>query len=616
MTYNLEQLKELCINSSFLHLADMYIPYLSEKGQIPFADLLAQRLENMDSMELLVPVLGIQGTGKSSLLNALLMDDIVLPVDADETTCIPVEIRFGLNDGEIIIFFKGQTVPLQTYDYKILDEYVNNANNPGNEKQVSHVVIYKNNQLLAGGVVLVDLPGVGSMTPRNVETTMSYIERLTAAIFLLRTNPPITRHEKIFLTMAWPKLTRAWFIQNQWNDESELEVNEGKEHNLYILRQIADQYNTSKDIEVMIVNIFKALGERLSGNNEDCSESGIERVREILDSLSRGWKELLEQELDNFLRKCIDSIKLKISELLKQAQLSNEELQNEIKISEQILAAEIEDNRQLIAGIEEKVSYYRMELLNFANQVSKKQEQYLRAEMRRIVGGGLTDGYLLNSVFIEQQDIAFESAIFELTELTFSIQSDLQNELEELRIPDMSGQYVSAREFFKKESIKLEKFLPPAASIGGGIAGIWAGAKTLGAVGTFIGGPVGTVIGSIAGVAVAIGIGALGNWLGTTAKKGITVIKENLTMADIEPLIYSFKKDLEDHIETTTNQVMDEVEKELVKFKEFEKLQLDRKKQENREHIEKCKADFQSYINDLKYDLETINSIEEGITNE
>ncbi len=37
MTYNLEQLKELCINSSFLHLADKYIPYLSEKGQIPFA---------------------------------------------------------------------------------------------------------------------------------------------------------------------------------------------------------------------------------------------------------------------------------------------------------------------------------------------------------------------------------------------------------------------------------------------------------------------------------------------------------------------------------------------------------------------------------------------------
>ena len=44
-----------------------------------------------------VIVIGCPGAGKSTFLNAVLFGDIILPVDADETTRIPTGVRYGEN---------------------------------------------------------------------------------------------------------------------------------------------------------------------------------------------------------------------------------------------------------------------------------------------------------------------------------------------------------------------------------------------------------------------------------------------------------------------------------------------------------------------------------------
>ena len=62
-------------------------------------------IENLNKKEIIVPVLGIQGAGKSSFLNSILMEDNILPTDVDETTCVPVEVRYGENTSEAIIYY-------------------------------------------------------------------------------------------------------------------------------------------------------------------------------------------------------------------------------------------------------------------------------------------------------------------------------------------------------------------------------------------------------------------------------------------------------------------------------------------------------------------------------
>ena len=50
-------------------------------------DLFSKIIENRKNNEIIIPVLGLQGMGKSTLINSILSENI-LPNDADETTCV------------------------------------------------------------------------------------------------------------------------------------------------------------------------------------------------------------------------------------------------------------------------------------------------------------------------------------------------------------------------------------------------------------------------------------------------------------------------------------------------------------------------------------------------
>lgn len=132
--------------------------------------------------DVIIPVIGMQGVGKSALINSILGEDI-LPSEVDETTCIPVEIRYGEEDA--VIHYKNGTCQSTVCNKNELSQYVDNVYNPGNEKGISHIVISKKYDVLKSGIVIVDLPGVGSMTAVNEETTMEYVKRVCAAVFVM-----------------------------------------------------------------------------------------------------------------------------------------------------------------------------------------------------------------------------------------------------------------------------------------------------------------------------------------------------------------------------------------------------------------------------------------------
>ena len=68
-----------------------------DKYSIPGQEVgssLKEAIFRSDNKELIIPVLGMQGMGKSTLINAILKEDI-MPSEADETTCVPVEVKYG-----------------------------------------------------------------------------------------------------------------------------------------------------------------------------------------------------------------------------------------------------------------------------------------------------------------------------------------------------------------------------------------------------------------------------------------------------------------------------------------------------------------------------------------
>ena len=170
------------------HLVSILDKY-SLPGQHVGTDLVSL-MKKSDTKELIIPLLGMQGMGKSTL-NAILGEDI-MPYNAKETTCAPVEIKFGEKEEGRVYFEEGSS-PVTVHTKEDLHEYVDNDSNSGNYKHVERVVLYRNNELLKSGLTLVDLPGVGSLTRVNEETTKRYIQNLCTAIFVIPTVPTIRR---------------------------------------------------------------------------------------------------------------------------------------------------------------------------------------------------------------------------------------------------------------------------------------------------------------------------------------------------------------------------------------------------------------------------------------
>lgn len=87
----------------FSNLLEKYLN--NDKQGIDYNRYFEHFIENLNKKEIMVPVLGIQGAGKSSFLNAILMEENVLPTDVDETTCVPVEVRYGENTDEAVVYY-------------------------------------------------------------------------------------------------------------------------------------------------------------------------------------------------------------------------------------------------------------------------------------------------------------------------------------------------------------------------------------------------------------------------------------------------------------------------------------------------------------------------------
>jgi hypothetical protein len=129
--------------------------------------------------------------GKSTLLNAL-VGDPVLPSGVTPVTAVVTVLRYGATRAARVRRAGGDWQPI---DPATLSAYVSERENPENEKQVTAVEVFVPSPLLAGGMCLVDTPGLGSVFTGNTEATRAFVPQIDAALVVLGADPPISAEE-------------------------------------------------------------------------------------------------------------------------------------------------------------------------------------------------------------------------------------------------------------------------------------------------------------------------------------------------------------------------------------------------------------------------------------
>lgn len=511
-------------------LADPRLQALGERYEPDASNCpgLAARLQayghQLGADRFVLPIAGIQGSGKSTLLNAIAFDEPVLPIDADETTCVPVEIHWAASPTPqaTVHYTDGRTSTLPCTE-EALRSVVHNANNPANEKEVARVVLESNREMFRKGLVLVDLPGVGSITAANAATTRRYLEEAVGVIFMLRTVPPLTRSEATFVGLHWAALRTAIFVQNRWDDETDEEALAGCDYNAQKLQEVAKQarIELKGPPKIRAVNGYKALRAALTRDDVLAASSGLSALRIDLENLGGDWSSRVKEDVRIAVEAELDRLTELIGRRLKAAQLDQGELADRIREEAARFDEQLLDLDTRMARMRKEANAFRQSVRNRLRAWSNDKGAELRNRMRSKMRAGIVDGPRLARALADEQAITTDDIFIEVQQDALALQDSLRIELENLNewrtdAPDLRFTVDT------EERTKWENLAKPAGSAGGAAGGAWAGLEAGAWIGGGLAGPPGAAIGGALGAIVGGLLGGLaGNWLGSKSKENV-----------------------------------------------------------------------------------------------
>jgi hypothetical protein len=147
-----------------------------------------------------VVVAGEFKKGKSSLVNALL-GAAVCPVDDDAATALPTYVRYG-EQVEAALLHPGDPPRQEPVPIDRIREHVVAEGEFDPAPELAGVVVRLPRTMLAGGLVVVDTPGVGGIASAHARASLAAISMADAVVFVTDASQELTGAELDFLTQA------------------------------------------------------------------------------------------------------------------------------------------------------------------------------------------------------------------------------------------------------------------------------------------------------------------------------------------------------------------------------------------------------------------------------
>ncbi len=158
-----------------------------------------------------VVCLGEFKRGKSTLLNALAGSEI-LPAGVVPVTSTVTILRYGPVAEARVRLSGGEVRQIALAE---IPEYVTEEKNPENRRGLVVAEVFLPSALLAGGMCLVDTPGIGSVFAGNTAATRDFLPHVDAALVVLGADPPLSGDELALAEEAARGVHHLVFILNK-----------------------------------------------------------------------------------------------------------------------------------------------------------------------------------------------------------------------------------------------------------------------------------------------------------------------------------------------------------------------------------------------------------------
>jgi hypothetical protein len=349
----------------------------ADPGLEPLAEPLRGLGDRLCEGRFHLAVLGQFKRGKSTLLNALLGEP-VLPAAVVPLTAVPTFVGFGHERRVEVRYLDRRTADAWAVAHaeearELLERFVTEEANPENRLGVASVELGHPAEILAGGVVLVDTPGIGSTYRHNTEVALNFLSECDAALFLVSADPPITQVELEFLREVRRHVPRLFYLLNKvdYLNPDELEAA------LRFLRRTLRQAGIEEEAPLFPLSARRGLEARRSGDDAFWEASGLAEVeahlvrflaRDKAEALRRAVagraRELAEEGLLH-LRLLARSLELPEAELGERLDLLSERLAEARRQKEMARDLVLGDQRRLLTGLEEQAESLRREAVGF-----------------------------------------------------------------------------------------------------------------------------------------------------------------------------------------------------------------------------------------------------------
>lgn len=283
------------------HVLNDALAFIDSLGQAfaSPAGNLRHLLERLREQRFHLAVLGQFKRGKSTLLNALLGEEI-LPASVIPLTVTPTFIQAGEERRAQIVFGDGSRIAefsaasaKELHDF--LAEYVTEEANPANRRGVSRVEVFHPAAILHEGAVFIDTPGIGSTHRHSTEAALNFLPQCDAALFVISSDPPITEAEIEFLQEVRHRVSRVFFLLNKMDY---LNSSDRDKVLRFIREVLRDQAGLGDEVPVIPVSAKLGLEARQSHDAALWEHSGMSQLEKLLTNF-------LSNERENVLNEAI-----------------------------------------------------------------------------------------------------------------------------------------------------------------------------------------------------------------------------------------------------------------------------------------------------------------------